>query len=389
MNYNIFAKLVVVLLILIGAVLRVTHKDSFGAAIDETTLTFLVVAFVLLIIPWNKLASLKAGPLELEISELKETQQRLNNVTEDMASLVNRVEQSLIPIISGKNPHQAKRLKNDRALVIGSKEFTEQVLLGNFLANWINEKLPEFDLKVLVPNGGTLKNWADLTNGWIDGYIEYTGTGGMLLQRDLRGISLVESIKILNEESDKQGLNVEWLKPLGISNEYVIIMLKKNADALGVRTLKNLGKRGVGKLSFCCQMEFFNRPDGLGRLLRLYNANFASTKIVSYPDRYRLLQEGVCHMTASFRTDPELRELLRKELVVELEDSDNFFPQYHAIPVFSKEALKVSGLKKAVESMENCLEKVDMQSKIERYVNKAAFNEKEICEKIFSDIISA
>jgi glycine betaine/choline ABC-type transport system substrate-binding protein len=368
------------------------EKDNYNKAFDETTLIYIAVAIAVLLVPWERIASFKAGPLELEVSELKDTQQRLSNVTEDMAVLVNRVEQALIPIIGGDNPHQLGRLEKDRRLVIGSKEFSEQIILGNLLVNWISDRTkdwnPGIGFELAIPNGGTMKNWADLANGWIDGYVEYTGTGAMLLQTDIRGLSIENSIKKLNDESEKQGLDIKWLEPLGLVNDYVIIMLKEKSEELGIRTLKDLGKASASKLSFCCQMEFSNRPDGLGSLMQRYMINFASTKIVGYPDRYRLLSEGVCHVTAIFRTDPEFREFKNRGLVVELEDTEQFFPQYAAIPVFNNKALKALGITGIIEEMKDCLVDIDMQSKIDLLVNKKAFNDSERCKKLTSDIIN-
>ena len=114
MSQNSILKAAAAVIVLIAAITRIVINDDISTAIDETTLLFVVVAFMIIVIPWDRLKSFKAGGFEVDISQLKDTQRRLENVTEDVAGLVNRVEQALIPIIGGKNPHQVERLQKEK-----------------------------------------------------------------------------------------------------------------------------------------------------------------------------------------------------------------------------------------------------------------------------------
>ncbi len=388
---NWYLKIVGAVIFIMLGIYRIIKVQTYGEKTNETTILIFAVAFLIIIVPWDRLSSFKAGGLEVDISELKETQKQQKKISEDLASIVNRVEQSLIPIISGKNPHQSHRLEKEKKLIIGSKEFPEQIILGNLLVNYIKEKLPDISCEGIIPNGGTLKNWADLTSGWIDGYIEYTGTGGMLLnmKKKLYGLSASKAIEELNDESDKQHHNIKWLKPLGLENTYVVAMRAEDSEKLKIKTLMDLKKRSVRKLTFCCHMEFFNRPDCLSRLVRLYNVHFGHTKIINPSDRYRLIEDGSCQVIAAFRTDPELQDLLKSEFLVDLKDKHDFFPKYEAVPVFNNEALKLPGLKDALEAMKNVLSNEGMSDMISKFQDRGTVNDEEVCKKLTNSIIKS
>lgn len=280
-----------------------------------------------------------------DISDLKQEQGRMTQITSEVGERLSTAEQALLPIIGGYNPHSVDRLQAGQ-LVIGSKQFLEQIILGHILADWVELQLPGVKCERLIPNGGTLKNFADLKNGWIDGYIEYTGTGCMLLQTDPRGRSLEQVVADLDAESRKR-FNVAWLSPLGLHNNYKIVVRADSAKALRLKSIPNLG-RTAGHLTFCSDLESINRQDALLGLQRKYGIHFGQLKVVGFEERYDLLEAGEADITFGFETDPELDN---PNLTI-LEDPDMFFPDYHAVPVFRVEALE------SVENLEQVLRRL-------------------------------
>lgn len=280
-----------------------------------------------------------------DISDLKQAQGRMTQITSEVGERLSTAEQALLPIIGGHNPHSFDRLRAGQ-LVIGSKQFLEQIILGDILADWVELQLSPVKCERLIPNGGTLKNFADLKNGWIDGYIEYTGTGCMLLQIDPRGRSLEQVVAELDAESRKR-FNIAWLSPLGLHNDYKIVVRTDSAKALRIESIPNLG-RAAGRLTFCSDLESINRQDGLVGLRRKYGIHFSQVKVVGFEERYDLLEAGEADVTFGFETDPELDN---PNLTI-LKDPDMFFPDYHAVPVFRVEALE------EVENLEQTLRRL-------------------------------
>ena len=308
---------------------------------------FILIFFILLIFDPNRLF------IE-QLDDLKKDHEQLIQTTFDINERLITAESALLPIIRGVCPSISDRL-NSNHIVIGAKQFDEQIILGHILAGWVKSEL-SMNCEKLIPNGGTLKNFADLINGWIDGYIEYTGTGCMLLKIDPTGLSLEQVVAKLDEESRKR-YNVAWLKPLGLRNNYRIVVRSDKAKALHLNTISDL-TLAANQLTFCSGFEFINRTDGLIGLQRRYGIHFRNIKVVSTSEKYDLLKTGGADITVGFETDTELKN---SDLTI-LEDSNMFFPEYYAVPVFRVEALEI------VKNLEQTLLRLENQISSERMV---------------------
>lgn len=183
-----------------------------------------------------------------DISDLKKEHERLMKTNSDIIERLSTAEQALLPIIRGRCLQSLHRLRSGR-LVIGTKQFDEQIILGHIVMGQIETQIPAMKCELLTPNGGTLKNFADLINGWIDGYIEYTGTGCTLLNIDPAGRSLEQVLVELDAESRKR-YNITWLKPLGLRNNYKIVVRSDKAKALRLQSIPDLA-RSASRLKFC------------------------------------------------------------------------------------------------------------------------------------------
>jgi glycine betaine/choline ABC-type transport system substrate-binding protein len=148
--------------------------------------------------------------------------------------------------------------------VVGSKNFTEQVLLGEIVAAHLERRLEiEVDRKLNL--GGTLLAHEALKGGSIDLYPEYTGTA---LTAVLKQPALKDAAEsFARVQSGYQPWNIEWLAPLGFNNSFAMVVMAEVAREQRLKTLSDAAKRpepwqlGVG-------YEFTQRPDGLNGLVQ-------------------------------------------------------------------------------------------------------------------------
>ena len=281
--------------------------------------------------------------VDVEFGELKE---KVNAIMTGQSQLSGRLDDSqdvFLSILRGKDPLREERLKVPK-LIIGCKDFNEQKILAELLCQHIIEFL-KIDCECLIANGSSMKNYFDLLNGWIDGYIEYTGTGCMHLGIDPKK-DLAAVLEKLNSRSKELGHSVQWLEPLGFTNNYVIVVEKNKMN--NVKSITDLEHK-AHKLTFGGNTEFMNRSDGYPGLCKTYRLNFRKEMICSYRDRYRLLKEKKVDVIDGFQTDSELSDNDLKEL----DDPKKFFPDYYAIPVFRKDALKIDGLQAIVNQLKS------------------------------------
>lgn len=217
-------------------------------------------------------------------------------------------------------------------IVLGSKNFTEQVILGELMAQQIEK---ETNLKVdrLLNLGGTFICDRALRSGEIDGYVEYTGTAFTAILKN-RPITDPQEVYRRVKQSYEQE-SIEWLKPLGFNNTYVIIIRKEEARRLGIRTISEVAVSTpgwVGGFGY----EFIERADGFKGLSQVYNLEFAEPpKVMELGLMYRALAEKEVDLIAGDATNGLIDALG----LFALEDDRNYFPPYDAVPVFRSETL--------------------------------------------------
>jgi len=218
--------------------------------------------------------------------------------------------------------------------VIGAKNFTEQVVLGELLAQEIEAKS---NLKVerrFYLAGSYICQQA-LLAGRIDGYVEYTGTAltailKQPLDRDPQRV--LETVRNLYQS--KYQITVG--PPLGFENTFAIVIRGDDARRLHLTTLSQAARftpqwrLGVG-------YEFEQRPDGLPGLSAAYGLTFASPpRTMDLGLLYRALEDHQVDMIAANSTDGPIRALG----LTALEDDRHYFPPYQAVPLVRDEALE-------------------------------------------------
>ena len=218
--------------------------------------------------------------------------------------------------------------------VIGSKNFTEQVVLGELLAQEIEAKS---DLKVerrFYLAGSYICQQA-MVAGRIDAYVEYTGTAltavlKQPLDRDPdRVLATVRSLY-------KSRYNIVAGPPLGFENTFAMVIRGDDAQKLHLTTLSQAARYtpqwrlGVG-------YEFEQRPDGLPGLSAAYGLKFAAPpRTMDLGLLYRALSSHQVDIIAANSTDGPIQALG----LTALEDDKHYFPPYQAVPLVRAEALK-------------------------------------------------
>lgn len=222
---------------------------------------------------------------------------------------------------------------SQKQVVICSKDFSEQVILAEILAQHIEAKT---DIKVEreLNLGGSLCHQS-LTAGKIDLYVEYTGTGftNILKQKPISDPKKV--LAYLKQEYPKQ-FKAEWTEPLGFNNGFAIIVRGDDAKKLNLQTLSQLSK-AAPKLRAGFGPEFKDREDGFPGLAKTYGIKFAGEpKELLLGLLYQALQQKEVDVIAGNTTDGLIQSL---GLVV-LKDDKNYFPPYEAVPVVRSQILE-------------------------------------------------
>ena len=222
---------------------------------------------------------------------------------------------------------------NDKKIVIGSKNFTEQLILGNMVADLIEGNT---DIKVerKLNLGGTQVAFSALQAGELDMYVEYTGTGLVnILKADV--VNDPQKTYDIVYKEFKNKYNLKWLKPLGFNNTYTLAVRKDTAEKYNLENFSDLAKVS-NNLIMGPTIEFANREDGYLGLIKEYNMNFKELKAVDGGLRYTAIDNNKSDVIDAFSTDGLLKGF---ELKV-LRDDKNFFPPYYAVPLVREDTLK-------------------------------------------------
>jgi len=220
-------------------------------------------------------------------------------------------------------------------VVIGAKGYTEQLILGELLAQEIEANTPlrvrrEFSL------GSSFLVHEALRRGRLDGYVEYTGTAwtAILHQPPLppaqRSLVWQQTARLYEER-----FGLRLFPSLGFENTFAMLIRRADGERLGLRTISDAVKPARGwKAAF--GYEFLNRQDGYPGLARRYGLRLAAPpSAMDLGLTYRALAEGRVDLIAGDSTNgliPALR-------LQRLEDDLAYFPPYDAVPVFTKASL--------------------------------------------------
>lgn len=215
-------------------------------------------------------------------------------------------------------------------IVVGSKNFTEQVILGELLAQQI-EARTGLRVSRKLNLGGTLICHQALVAGEIHAYVEYTGTALTAILQESPSINS-DAVFQTVQRAYRQRFDLEWLPPLGFTNTFAILIRGADAARLGIKTISDLvqyaprWRAGFG-------YEFLERPDGFPGLARVYGLRFAQPpRVMDLALTYQALADKQVDVIAGDSTNGLIASLGLAVLI----DDKQFFPAYQAAPVISR-----------------------------------------------------
>jgi osmoprotectant transport system substrate-binding protein len=214
-------------------------------------------------------------------------------------------------------------------IAVGSKEFTEQKILGQITIQALEAAGATVEDRTGL--AGTDATRRALTSGRIDAYWEYTGTGWIIHLDHKKSISDSQKQYEAVAKEDLATNQIRWLKPAPANNSYAIAVRSEAAGVLGVTNLSSLAVLAELRpedTTLCAASQFLTRDDGLPGMEKAYNFEFPNDNIVKTQEGeiYRAIDEGgKCNFGEVFVTDGRVRAF---DLEI-LEDDKQFFPIYN------------------------------------------------------------
>lgn len=218
-------------------------------------------------------------------------------------------------------------------IVVGSKNFSEQALVGEILAQHLEARTSLAVTRRFYLAGSYICQQA-LVAGRIDTYVEYTGTALTAILKDPIESDSAAVFGRVRKEYREQ-FNLEVMPPLGFNNTFAIVVRGEEARRLNLKRLSEAARftphwrAGFG-------YEFMERPDGYAGLVRTYGLEFASPpRILDLGLLYRALLDKQVDLVAGNSTDGLLAA---RDLVI-LDDDRHYFPPYDAAPIVRVDTL--------------------------------------------------
>ncbi len=224
--------------------------------------------------------------------------------------------------------------RGGETIVVGSKNFTEQIVLAEMFAQQI-EAHSALRVERRLNLGGTVICHDALISGKIDLYPEYTGTALTAILNDPPRKDPSEVFRRVQEEY-RARFGVEVMPPLGFNNTFAMVVRGDDAEKLHLRTISDVApyapkwRAGFG-------YEFMERPDGYRGWMAAYGLHFSGApKILDLGLLYRALADKQVDLVAGNSTDGVIASLH----MFALEDDRHYFPPYEAVPLVRRATLE-------------------------------------------------
>jgi osmoprotectant transport system permease protein len=245
--------------------------------------------------------------------------------------------------------------RSDTTIVVGSKNFSEQVILGEMVA----QRLEADGLKVIrkLNLGGTFVCDRGVRTGDLDVYVEYTGTAvSAVFHEEVPhdSAAALERAKTLYAAA-----NLTVMPALGFNNTFTILVRSSDAQSMKLRTIDDLQPL-VGRWMPGFGYEFLDREDGYPGLVRAYGLTFAQKpKGMDLSLIYRALAEGQLDVIAGDATSA----LIDQFHLTALEDTRAYFPPYDAVPIVrTATLLRQPAVGRALNAMAGSVSAADMRA---------------------------
>jgi osmoprotectant transport system substrate-binding protein len=244
----------------------------------------------------------------------------------------------------------------DGDVVVASKDFTEQNILGELVAQQIEEST---NLKVgrRFHLGGSFVCHQALLAGKIDTYVEYTGTAFSAILKQ-KPISDPKEVYKRVKQAYAEEFNLEVMDSLGFENTYATIIRGEDAKRFNIQTISDTAQY-TPKWRAGFGYEFMEREDGYAGFKKAYGLTFAKRpQIMDLGLIYRALYENHVDMVMGNSTDGQIARLG----MVILKDDKQYFPPYEGVPIIRQETLnKYPELKEAIAPLIGLISADEMQ----------------------------
>jgi osmoprotectant transport system substrate-binding protein len=219
-------------------------------------------------------------------------------------------------------------------IVVGSKNFTEQIVLAELFAQQI-ETHSSLRVERRLNLGGTFICHDALVSGKIELYPEYTGTALTAVLKDPPQKDPAEVFRRVKDEYGSRFM-VEVMPPLGFNNTFAMVVRGDDADKMHLHKISDIApiapkwRAGFG-------YEFMERPDGYSGWIAAYDLHFAGEpRILDLGLLYRALADKQVDLVAGNSTDGAIASLH----MVALEDDRHYFPPYEAVPLMRRATIE-------------------------------------------------
>ena len=216
-------------------------------------------------------------------------------------------------------------------IIVGSKNFTESVLLGEIVAGTLEARGLSVDRRFNL--GGAWLCHRALLSGELDVYVEYTGTALMDIfkrPKETDRAAVIERV-----QSDYRDVGLVALPVLGYENNFAFVVRAESAARFGLTRISDL-QRVQSRFQLGMFGEFLERADGFPGLVTAYRLTFAKAPIeMDLGLLYQALESERIDAAVGSTTDG----LIAARGFVVLEDDRHYFPPYDAIPVARAQAL--------------------------------------------------
>lgn len=215
---------------------------------------------------------------------------------------------------------------------VGSKDFTEQFILGEMYALALENAGFKVERKLNL--GGTPVAQQALESNEIDLYPEYTGTGLLtVLKQPVNSDPQAVYDTVAKMYLDTY--NLVWLEPSQMNNTQALAMTQEGSEKFGIKTISDMAAK-ASELVMAGPPEFQEREDGLPGVKKVYgDFTLKEYKAVDPGLRYQALVDGQADVVVAFGTDGEIAAY---NLVL-LQDDKGLFPPYQVAPVVRKDVL--------------------------------------------------
>lgn len=250
---------------------------------------------------------------------------------------------SFVPDVKPGSIQPVKGLPDDASLIVTSKNFTEQIVLGKIAVLALTAAGFHVTDETNVPGSQAVRQL--MLDGKADVDYDYTGTAWLTYLGETTGIpDQTKQYEAVRKADLANGLT--WLPVTPMNDTYALATRASQAKKLGVTSLSDIAKLPVSERTFCVESEFNSRPDGFRPMLKKYGlvlggsgANGVPSKNVSVLDTgtvYTATAQGKCNFGEVFTTDGRIGALNLKVLT----DDQHFFPAYNGAPIVNTQTLK-------------------------------------------------